>query len=391
MAGHDSAAAVQPLLPRPSQRGNDSSTNDVTKQERGSKRETQIRQENFWEDVAVRWYILGLFFFLTANQCLFWFTFSSDPTAVSRYYGFGDGTINQLLNWGPITFVPTVPFVAWILQRKDGVQVAMRTAAVLSCCGCWIRLIPCMLSEETRKHHFVATLPLHFGQILNGIAGPVLIAAPSRLSAIWFPPHQRARVTAIANSSLFGAAIGFYLGPATKSIPKLLLITAVVSVVPLVLVVLYCPASPRHMPSASIQFEDGQAGWKYFAAMFNVLVRNPAMGLLMLATGLGVGVYDAWIGVLPQVLDAVSSDGAAHRDPWDSNLNGAAGMVIYCSTQQFTSQGVRTASSRSSREFHLIDAGNMVQENACPRREMLFIVQRNRLREGITASVLVGG
>lgn len=50
------------------------------------------------------------------THCIFWITPCS-------YYGFGDGTINQLLNWGPITFVPTVPFVAWILQRKDGVKV----------------------------------------------------------------------------------------------------------------------------------------------------------------------------------------------------------------------------------------------------------------------------
>ena len=25
--------------------------------------------------------------------------------------------IDQLLNWGPITFVPTVPFVSWLLMQ----------------------------------------------------------------------------------------------------------------------------------------------------------------------------------------------------------------------------------------------------------------------------------
>ena len=34
--------------------------------------------------VAQRWYILALFFTLTANQCLVWFTFSSNPTEVSE-------------------------------------------------------------------------------------------------------------------------------------------------------------------------------------------------------------------------------------------------------------------------------------------------------------------
>lgn len=35
--------------------------------------------------VAQRWYMLALFFSLTANQCLVWFTFSSNPTEVSRH------------------------------------------------------------------------------------------------------------------------------------------------------------------------------------------------------------------------------------------------------------------------------------------------------------------
>jgi hypothetical protein len=90
----------------------------------------------------------------------------------------------------------------------------MQLAACLSFAACAIRLIPSAMSKAGREQ-FSSTIPLHVAQILNGIAGPVLIAAPSRLSAVWFPPGQRATVTAIANSSLFGAAIAFYLGTST--------------------------------------------------------------------------------------------------------------------------------------------------------------------------------
>ena len=81
-----------------------------------------------------------------------------------------------------------MPFVSFLLTRRDGLQRAMRLAAVLTFTGCAIRIIPCAMPLSMRRGHWWARLPLHIGQILNGIAGPVLIAAPSRLSAVWFPP-----------------------------------------------------------------------------------------------------------------------------------------------------------------------------------------------------------
>mmetsp|Transcript_19946 Transcript_19946/g.59669 ORF Transcript_19946/g.59669 Transcript_19946/m.59669 type:complete len:494 (-) Transcript_19946:57-1538(-) len=278
--------------------------------------------------MATRWYILALFFVLTANQCLFWFTFSSNPTEVSAYYGISDGEIDQLLNWGPITFVLAVPFVSFMLTRKDGLRRVMRLAAVLCASACLIRLIPCFLTDKQRRGTWAGRLPLHIAQILNGIAGPVLIAAPSRLSAIWFPPELRARVTAIANSSLFGAAIGFYLGPAVADIRTLLIITAALSAVPLLATFAYCPAAPQRAPSAAVVIDDEPiGGWAFVTGAARTVAERPSMLLLMVVTGAGVGVYDAWIGVLPQILDNVSNATSAHRDPWDQAMNGTCGMV----------------------------------------------------------------
>jgi len=38
---------------------------------------------------------------------------------------------------------------------------------------------------------------MHAGQMLNGIAGCVVMAAPPFLSNIWFPPHERITATGI--------------------------------------------------------------------------------------------------------------------------------------------------------------------------------------------------
>ena len=156
----------------------------------------------------------------------------------------------------------------------------------------------------------------------------MLIAAPSRLSAVWFPPAQRARVTAIANSSLFGAAIGFYLGPAVPEIETLLIITAGFSAVPLVAAFAYCPTAPAKPPSAAVVLDDKPlGGWAFVSSAVRMVADRPSMLVLMLATGAGVGVYDAWIGVLPQILNTVSNATEPHRDAWDQSLNGTCGMV----------------------------------------------------------------
>lgn len=221
------------------------------------------------------------------------------------------------MNWGPITFVPFVPFVSWKLLRPDGVQLSMRLAAILSFTACAIRLVPALLPTDARRT-FVATLPLHLAQILNGVAGPVLIAAPSRLSALWFPPGQRATVTAVANSSLFGAAVGFYLGPAIVGedpdrVLLLLFVCFGLSAVPLALVLAYCPPWPHAVASAP-RAETGVARMSdldFFRAARKLVSSEPTMLALMAASALGAGMYDCWIGVLPQLL--TGSQGCDHH------------------------------------------------------------------------------
>ena len=39
---------------------------------------------------------------------------------------------------------------------------------------------------------------IHAGQMLNGIAGCVVMAAPPYLSNLWFPPHERITATGVA-------------------------------------------------------------------------------------------------------------------------------------------------------------------------------------------------
>ena len=54
----------------------------------------------------------------------------------------------------------------------------------------------------------------HFGSILIGIACVAFMAAPTALSAAWFPPKERTTATALAQfANSFGNCVSFFVGP----------------------------------------------------------------------------------------------------------------------------------------------------------------------------------
>jgi nitrate/nitrite transporter NarK len=83
------------------------------------------------------------------------------------------------------------------------------------------------------------------GQFLNGLAGAIVMNAPSRLSAIWFPPKYRGTATGIGYcGGNIGAALGFVLGPQliqteASRVPLLLYVTLGMSCVPMLMAILY--------------------------------------------------------------------------------------------------------------------------------------------------------
>ena len=59
---------------------------------------------------------------------------------------------------------------------------------------------------------------MHFGQLMIGFGGPVMMAGPVLLSALWFPPHQRTTSTAIGTAaSYLGPAVAYLINPAVVS------------------------------------------------------------------------------------------------------------------------------------------------------------------------------
>ena len=56
---------------------------------------------------------------------------------------------------------------------------------------------------------------MHAGQLFNGVAGPIAMAAPTLISSLWFPTRQRSFATGIMLSAMsLAIAISFIVGEA---------------------------------------------------------------------------------------------------------------------------------------------------------------------------------
>ena len=204
---------------------------------------------------------------ISALQCNTWFTFSSVPSQIEDYYhlqrpshGDVNGVIDLLLNWGCIMAFPSIPFTAYILLLPIK---GLKSAVTLSCClvfaGNVIRCIPSILDSLSPDYELSDSLLstlifLHFGQILNAIAGVLIMSSPSKLSVIWFPEQERKFATGcLGIAGAMGNGFGFLCGPYLVSdaddVPLMLYLDALLALIPFVCVLCYFPNSPRLMPS----------------------------------------------------------------------------------------------------------------------------------------------
>lgn len=140
-----------------------------------------------------RWYILILFSLLACFQCQVWNTWGPIEVAVRYGYGWQDSTVAMMANWGTIMFVTMAFPLSYYLEVR-GLREAVILVTALSAIGTVIRTFPLGSTYFTWSSHICA--------ILNGISGVTVMSAPPVISALWFPPNERAFATAVAQVSL---------------------------------------------------------------------------------------------------------------------------------------------------------------------------------------------
>ena len=287
-------------------------TRDLLKQELLS---SSVEEGNVVE--PCRWWVLGVFGFSSGIQGLLWMTFSSVPSESKAYYNIGERELDIMLNEGPVAYVIVVLACTLILTSRGG----LRSAVGLSCGMCLvasvIRTVPSWLANHQSGMAFLYT-----AQFLNAAAAPLTQAAPSLMSQIWFPASQRALATGIARqSNACGRAVGFFIGPALvttpTALPRLLYVEIAFAAATLLGYLAYFPEGPVKAPTRSAALMAANSEADTADHSLGLLVKQAVrlcllesrVFLLVLSFGLQMGMYGAWSGVLPSVLQSEAGGG----------------------------------------------------------------------------------
>ncbi|VDI56415.1 MFS transporter, FLVCR family, disrupted in renal carcinoma protein 2 [Mytilus galloprovincialis] len=159
-----------------------------------------------------RWWVLAIFSLNCFMQAIIWNTWGPIAQSAKEVFGWDDGQLGMLPNWGNIGFIATVIFASYIMDEK-GLRISCVVCSGLISAGAALRCI-----TSIPKY---ATWLINTSAILNGIAGTVFFAGPALIASVWFPLDQRATATAIGSFFNYaGVAVGFVIGPQLVSAPK---------------------------------------------------------------------------------------------------------------------------------------------------------------------------
>ncbi|CAF4562900.1 unnamed protein product [Rotaria sp. Silwood1] len=264
-----------------------------------------------------RFYVLFVFSLLAFNQCTIWLTFSPIARNTENYYNITEATVDLLLNWGPIIFIPCLPLTSILLNQPNGLRYCVIVLAVTDFLAALSRVLPSVIITSSSDPNFnkVALPFIHIGQILNAACGPLVMAPVSQLSCLWFAPHERTRATTIAIfANNFGATIGFVINPfivaLPEHVPRLLYIHLGLAFIACVLALLYFPSKPPSAPSAAAELlildptnNENNHNWRTFLRDIWKCFTTPSFLFLSIAGGLLYGTFSAWTGLYDIILE----------------------------------------------------------------------------------------
>nr|XP_039268221.1 solute carrier family 49 member 4 homolog [Styela clava] len=268
-----------------------------------------------------RWYICFIFSLFGLLQGAVWNTWSPIDKSAECAIGFTQSNIDLLTNWGPITFLISMPFFMWLLD-KYGLRLPIVLSAFFTALGTGLRSLP--IPVNILKYF------IHVGQMLNGIAGCAVMAAPPLLSNVWFPPEERVTATSITTLlNYMGTGVAYIIGPLMvqqpnhtgnasdlhgvylasgcnstseehairKEIMNLMYLEFGLSLLTFVCMLIFFPNKPPMPPSAS-----ASVGRMDFLEGVKALRYHRTFLVVALTFALTLGGYGGWTGVLSVIM-----------------------------------------------------------------------------------------
>ena len=265
--------------------------------------------------------MLGLFFSACFAQGIVWTPLSALPASARAWFpALTSADIYWSLNIATIIYLPFSLLSPWLLMQRRGMQRSVRVGIFFSMLSAAIR-VPVAYASPAFRASSGCNVLLQLAGACCGAAGPFTQGSPARFSAIWFPPRERTRATAVGFLGTYlGTASSYLISPALvrqpSDFPLLVWVEALVVGVPFVLIMLHFPDAPEGAGGTAAHdeySEDDEQPPESFAAGMRQLSSNRPFLLLMAAAGLLHGVYATWGASLalllqPEGFSAASAD-----------------------------------------------------------------------------------
>ncbi|OQR95281.1 Major facilitator Superfamily [Achlya hypogyna] len=210
----------------------------------------------------VKWVMVALLSLLSGLNQAICYSYAPISKMAEEYWDFRVQSTTLIT----IYFIVYIPFAfvgSWVMDHK-GLRYGVLLGAILQTTGASLRYVATAGHiDETWQ-----TMLLVTGQTLAAMAMPFMVNSPPMLSALWFPPSQRAVSTSIAvNCNQLGIAVVYLLTPfivkAPADIPTWSGLMAVLSLLATALACCFFQRSPLFVKSTS------SYDWKQWLAAFH--------------------------------------------------------------------------------------------------------------------------
>ncbi|MBT3301481.1 MAG: MFS transporter [Bacteroidetes bacterium] len=236
-----------------------------------------------------RWIMLTVYMFIVAMNQLLWITFAPITSQAVEFYGVSELWIGILSMSFMLVFILVSIPASWIIDTY-GIRIGVGIGALMTGAFGFMRG---MVGTNFEL--------LLMAQIGIAIGQPFLLNAITKLSARWFPIHERATSSGLGTLAMYiGILGGMVLTPflAIKSgIEGMLFIYGIVGAVAALIFILFSKEAPPTAPCLP-----GQEERALVLDGFKIIFRSRNFRWLLLIFFIGLGVFNAvttWIeGIL---------------------------------------------------------------------------------------------
>ncbi|XP_041418752.1 solute carrier family 49 member A3 isoform X2 [Xenopus laevis] len=159
-----------------------------------------------------RWLVLSAVCLLNCTNAMLWMSFAPVADMTASFFQCSLDVVNYLSLVYLIISIPVGFGASWMIDT-----LGLKCAIVF---GSWINMIGSIIRCAAVVFYlnpfgtYTGIYYLFTGQSLCAIAQPLVLFAPAKLAAVWFPDHQRATAHMIASvSSLLGALLANVISP----------------------------------------------------------------------------------------------------------------------------------------------------------------------------------